>query len=99
MEPPLCVDGTREHTWVSQPGTARTGVSQCMVCGAKEIVLYESEVETIRYARAPLWGFAGLPPDDERPVMPPQTDVGAIPLTAKERARDALIERLRRGMQ
>jgi hypothetical protein len=26
----------------------------------------------LRYARPPRWGFAGLPPDDMRPGMPPQ---------------------------
>jgi hypothetical protein len=97
MKMPQCVDGTMEHTWVTQSATGITLVSQCMVCGVKEIIRWQGDVETVRYGRRPRWGFAGLPPDDERPRAPAMTEVSAIPQTAKEQARDALLERFRRG--
>jgi hypothetical protein len=78
MEIPPCADGTYEHAWVPQSVTGTTVVSQCMVCGVKELIRWEGDKETVRYGRRPRWGFKGLPPDDARPSMLPQAHPAAI---------------------
>lgn len=54
MTPPLCSDGTREHTWVDQrPERAvngmvtTTGHERCALCGAMRFTYGD----TVRYGR------------------------------------------------